>query len=276
VVPANLPALYWRPQRSNADGPAPDDPARVVLVSADAPDEAIPLAATELANGDFLLVPEQQLVAGTRYELRDENPCEGSLEVAPAVTFTAGPEAPLPSTLGALVTAEDGIGSLTVATSSGSCEAPIDADRVDVAVELSPEAAPWRDALHFETLVDGATWGFRSSVTQLLAPGSSPVGRGADLLFHGCVLGADAAPLEAGLPSGEHTVAMRATLPGADLVLEVGSATIDLDCGGSSGAPPGGDEHDGGCTAGAGSSAASLAGLALVGAALARRRRRRG
>src|SRR5262245_28588220 len=85
-VPANLPGIRWYPMRG-FDGDA--DPAKVTLTTVGNPEVAL---AFTLTRG--YLVPDQPLLAGTSYIVRDHNVCLGA--AGPSATFTVGPAAPLP------------------------------------------------------------------------------------------------------------------------------------------------------------------------------------
>jgi hypothetical protein len=86
TIPANAPALYWRPSSD-----ATPDGVRLTP-NGGAP---IPLIAIQEPNG-WLLTPATPLVAGTQYVLEETDGCEQPFRV----TFTAGPTAPLPTSLG--------------------------------------------------------------------------------------------------------------------------------------------------------------------------------
>ena len=207
TVPANVPALHWRPAGS-FDGSAAD-PTKVTLATAAGAPVAITVSPQP--NGDFLLVPTEPLVPGTTYKLRDANACDGV--AGPTSTFVAGPDAPLPTSLGNLGATAQGIAPLEVATVSGSCSSTIEADQVFVEVSLSAEAEPWIHLLHFETIADDAGWRPQQSIIAPLAPGNSWRGRGADLLYSTCASEDDGA--SQGLANGTYDVVLRATLPGA-------------------------------------------------------------
>ena len=272
TVPANLPAIHWRPMYA-FDGTA-SDPAKVKLATAGG--TALAMTATKIANGDYLLVPDQSLVAGTDYVLRDGNTC-GDL-LGPTSTFTAAPAAPLPTALGALTASAQGIAALGVETTSGSCSVQVEADQSLVDLALSADALPWRDAFHFETLADGIAWSPQSSINSPNPPGTSWRGRAADRVYTVCSSPDDS--LSPGLAPGPHAITMRATLPGSPTTLETAAVTVELACGVT---PPDDclttpdrcdpdddDDDGGGCSAG-GSLGAGL-GFVLV-ALLARRRR---
>ncbi len=282
-VPANLPALYWRPV-FGAGAPRPD-PAAVTLAPVDRPDQSIELSPGQTEGGDVVLVPATSLEPGVSYRLADSSVCTGSEESGPESFFEAGDEAPLPESLGELVATDIGVGPISVATASGSCAESIEADRVEIALEPSAGAAPWLELLHFETLVDGDVWQPSSDITVLSPPGASWMGRGRDLVHAACAsdLGQGTSP---GADEGSHEVTMRATLPGTDIALETAAVTVDLRCG--AGGDDGGDtddglddgvdsaDDDGGCSSvGGGSGHAWLLAVLASAAFLSRARRRR-
>jgi hypothetical protein len=281
-VPANLPALYWRPF-FGAGAPLPD-PATVTLARRDRPDQPIELSPSQIENGDVVLVPMTSLEPGVGYRLADSSVCAGSEESGPEILFEAGDEAPLPQSLGELLATDIGVGRVSVATLSGSCAESIEADRVEIALEPSADAAPWLELLHFETLVDGHVWQPSGDITVLSPPGASWMGRGRDLVHASCEpdLGQGTDP---GVDEGSHEVSMRATLPGTDIALETAPVTVDLRCGAGGdddgGADDGADDgddtaDDGGCSSsrGGGGQAGVLAVLASA-ALLSRARGRR-
>lgn len=274
-VPANLPALYWRPL-FGAGAPLPD-PAAVTLAPVDRPDQPIELSPGQTDGGDLVLVPATSLEPGVSYRLADSSVCAGSEESGPEIIFEAGGEAPLPESLGELVATDIGVGSISVATASGSCAESIEADRVEIELEPSADAASWLELLHFETLVDGDVWQPSSDITVLSPPGASWMGRGRDLVHAACEsdLGQGTDP---GADEGSHQVTMRATLPGTDIALETAAVTVDLRCAagdddGDDGPDDGADSaDDGGCSSSGGSGHAGLLAVLASAAFLSRRR----
>ncbi|MBA3394813.1 MAG: hypothetical protein H0T89_19355 [Deltaproteobacteria bacterium] len=86
TIPANAPALYWRPAR-DLGGEVTPDPASVSLTTVDDPDTQISFTATALPSGDFVLALDEPLVPGTRYVLEDLATCGD--EFGPRVGFLA-------------------------------------------------------------------------------------------------------------------------------------------------------------------------------------------
>jgi hypothetical protein len=226
TVPANTPALFWRPLH----GLTTYNPTLVTLTTS----SNISLAFTLTLVGplgyvtqyDHVIVPEQPLVEGTTYTLTDSNVCSSDMIEGPSVTFQAGPAAPMPTELGTLSLTFAGIAPLVVTTSSGSCTAEVEAARTVVTLTLAADALPWRDALHFETLVDGRPWTELNLLTT--PPGSSSQGRGRDLLFRICHT--DDPGVVPGLDGNPHEVSMRATLPGSDVALTTPALSFQLEC----------------------------------------------
>jgi uncharacterized protein (TIGR03382 family) len=273
TVPANLPAIYWRPVQSGVQN-VPPDPSMIVLATTADPQTALPFTATALPNGDYLLVPDAPLVAGTDYTIIDHTACGATPDAGPHVTFHAGAEAPLPASLGTLAIVEHQEDTFSVATARGSCSSEVLGDQARVELTPSDDALAWKDALHYQTLVDGQPWGASASLNATSAPGSSWVGIAVDRLYHVCSTDDDT--IGSGLATGAHEVSMTATLPGSSVAIDAAAVAVDLECSGSgsgsgSDGLDAGDEAEDGCNAGGGSTALPLALFAL----LAIRRRRR-
>ena len=213
------PRVFWRPL---AEGSYPKaDLALVSLVTTTAPSVKLPFTATKIANmsyyAEYLVVPDQPLVAGVTYVFADDNTCS-SYPPTPDVVFQVGPAAPLPSTLGTLSASASDISRFEVWTHSGVCYAEAESASSRIELQFSDDAAPWRDVLRFETFVDGVPWwDARPSVP----------GGGLDLIFRVCY--SEDGGVE-GVEGVVHEVTMRATLPGTDLVLTTPPVTIQLEC----------------------------------------------
>lgn len=205
---------------------------------------------------------------GDRYVLVDQTTCGGAT-IGPSGTFQVASAAPLPASLGVLVESVNRVGPLQVAA-GGPCTTEVDAHQIGIELQLSAEAAAWRDVLHFETLVDGRAW--RASRTpDSPPPGESWRGRGVDLVYRICA--SKDGSVDDGLPEGTHEVVMRATLPGTATVVQSSAVTVQIDCG--AGAPMQ-DGTSGGCDAGGSGSAGGLllGGLGGLAAMVGRRQRR--
>jgi MYXO-CTERM domain-containing protein len=287
TVPANVPGLYWRPRYDSLE---PVAPSSVTLSTAADPGTPLAFTATELSSHNYLLVPDAPLVEGTTYLLTDATACMfgGGGNPSPTVTFTVGPTAPMPTTIGTLAVTDLPVRTDAVASAGGSCS--LDAVVASAAVAIDyvavPSAAPWRDVLHFQTYVDGRPWNGRASILGTFAPGASWVGRGFDRLITVCRVDdpfGDENQVGPQLAEGPHQVEMRATLPGTSLAFSTGARTVTLAC--PTVLPPDGDAgldggsgetgEGGGCCSST-THPGAAAGLAFaVSAWLARRRRAR-
>jgi hypothetical protein len=268
TVPANLPAIYWRPLSGYDTSPA--DPSKVVLARAASPSTPLPFTATQLPDGDYVLVPDQPLTPGTAYVLTDQTTCAG-MAIGPNVTFQVADAAPPPASLGALAETANLVGPLQL-QGGASCSFEVDAHQIGIGLLPGFEATAWRDVLHFETLVDGRVWDTSRSVISAVPPGASWRGRGVDLLYRVCRTDEVGAP--EGLAAGPHEVEMRATLPGSGVVVRSSSLSVHLECAGDG--LPDMDGTDGGCDAGgSGSSGWLLLGSLAAVAGLRRRTARR-
>lgn len=275
-VPANLGALLYR---SNSRLGLPEGFEAPVLVSSDG--TRLPLTVEGGSAEDALLrlLPGAALVPGERYNLEHTSAC-GPLADLPALgPFSVTAPAPLPTQLGQLQVTRWARGPLRLAASA-RCSREVEVSFVDVELTLAAEAEPWREALVFETWVDGRRWDPRAVALDRLPFGSSWLGRGIDRLYVRCE--PDASELyEPGLSAGPHEVELRATLPGTDVVLRTAPIALTLDCaadpatdGDPNALDPGGLATDDGC--GCRSTGDQRAGLALLLLlALARARQRR-
>jgi hypothetical protein len=281
-TPPNAPALavFVPPYWWSAAPPA------VELVRLDSSGAESPVEGT--FDGSLVMLADP-LLPDSRYELRVVAPCgydEGTTEYVHAVQ-TGATEVPLPTALGSLAVGEPFFGMVPVADIHGSCNVPIEAQVVDLEVELAGEAVAWEGLLVWTTRVDGAVW-THSNATITPGnpydgvdeePGGSWIGRGLDRLFVVC---GEHESLR-GLEPGTHVVRMEATVAGTSSVLTTQEITIELSCdgfvpGGERPATPGGEmaAASGTCSAVPGTPASGALGAVLVAsvASLFARRRR--
>lgn len=238
TVPVNVPALVWYPAHAPGAATLPtlsfgsDPDLRFQRLLDDGTVQARLYEAQPQRDLTYFVRPITALMAGERYRMTGVSYCDRN---APRTVgeFFATAAAPLPTDLGALVTAPLDRGDLPVSTASGACSAVVRAAWIDVMVNPTPGATPWRDVFLFETYVDGAAWRPAASAGAAPPPGASWLGRGRDRLFTRC--GApDGGVLDpgafAGLAEGDHTVEFRATLPGVRGVLVSSPLRIRLTC----------------------------------------------
>ena len=270
-VPANVPAFVWRPMQDFASGAQPD-PAQVELVGNGT---TIALTATPRAGGTWTLAPTAPLVVGETYQLVDHSTCEGDPSVTtPSASIHIAAAAPLPTLLGTTNAAIAGIGDVLLATTNGSCSAPLLADRADLTLALAPSALPWRDVLEYSTVVDDELWSQSTALNEPDPLGSSYAGRAKDRVFHACE-DSDAVYTR-GVPEGTHEATIHAKVPNTTLDLVAVSATFPLTCNDPITDPGVVDDpaDGGGCSSGGATGLGGLA-LALVMARSARRTRSR-
>ena len=145
----------------------------------------------------------------------------------PARTFRATAAQPLPRSLGTLIAVSRGTGLLALAHSV-SCDTCVEAERVTVTLDPAPEAEPWLAALHFSTWIDGRQWTPYKDSRPSTYDAGSWFGRGRDVLYRVCRSWLE--PRTRGLSTGEHSVVMKATLPGTDVALETAPVTVRFAC----------------------------------------------
>lgn len=225
-VPANAPALLWMPSKDDfAERPSLDP-------SVTGPDGQ-PVDFTIVggpATGPWQVRLNPPLQMGL-HVFRSESRCPVGPSEDQEFSFRVTPEAPRPTSLGAMRVARAFEGEIRLGTSGGSCDTAIVADTVDVEVDLAPEAEPWKDVLLLETLVDGEPWRPRGSIVQRVPAGASWVGRMRDRVYAVCsVPGAE--PTERGVDEGLHTIEMVARLPGDEaFVIRSEPLSVMFECG---------------------------------------------
>jgi hypothetical protein len=183
--------------------------------------------------------PRQMLELGRTYELRWTDAHCSQLGPAPRARmsrFTVGPEAPLPTRLGAVTVSP----AIRDQRRFSCLPDPVDvvARRVDIAPD--PALAPWLPLTVWEVRADGAAWANgKQGVVSADGTIAKDAHFGGDVgdLYTVCSA-ADDAPT--GLAPGPHHIDVVASLPGSAVTL---SATIEttLSCGSASGcsvAPP--------------------------------------
>lgn len=206
TIPANAPALYWRPSVGQA---APTVKLTVAGTGANVP-------FTEVADGESkVLALAQPLVPGTQYVLEETNECQYQQPIRS--TFTAGATAPLPTTLGTTQREASRRGNVTIATRAGSCSLDVDAAHATITLAHAADATPWKDLLLYETRVDGQGWAPSTAINVTTPVGGSWRGRGRDQLYRLC---ADNHGEGQGLAEGTHQAAFRARLPGSTTSLK--------------------------------------------------------
>ncbi len=225
-VPANLPGVFWH---TDEGVDATLESVRLVRV---ADDYEVPLALVVLGDGRHEIELLEPLAPDAAHTLILGSVCGGSGladDSARQIALETMGERPLPDgSLGELIAGELQHGPLGLASIGGGCSESIESAYVDVAVTLDAVVSPWKDALVYETRVDGSLW---SPVGFLPLPppeGESWLGRAVDRVFATCEDGQDLVDL--GLGEGTHEVEIRARIPGTDITLASTRAEVLLSC----------------------------------------------
>jgi hypothetical protein len=237
-VPANLTAIAWRPGHDydSRDLDAGDTPVTELRLECQTPGEAPRLVALG-AQPDQLSLGAA-LKEGERCELSDRRGlrCDVQRQAASSpelaylagrASFTVTAPAPLPKQLGRVALEPATHTEVGLSTSDGSCTKYHDACVVSGTLVWSAEAEPWRDALLFETTVDGQPWGVDRALQLPDELGALSDGRQRVLLFS---LDERDSSSSRGLERGRHELRVRARLPGQSDWLDGEPATFELDC----------------------------------------------
>lgn len=131
--------------------------------------------------------PMTPLTVGHAYAMTGLNKCEHPRSLPPSRTdqFVVTAAQPLPTALGRLIVSDRVRGELTI-EADGACSERVEAVWVDLRIEYDPTARPYRDAMLYETYVDGELWAPKDNVLSHHAPGASWIGRGTDRLYVQC------------------------------------------------------------------------------------------
>jgi MYXO-CTERM domain-containing protein len=235
-VPANIAAVGWTPGydvSASSDAGAGALPAlpRFECRAANGTSRTVRFEALPAERPDHLKLSEP-LVAGEHCTITSGIDCAADDQpkyLNGYAEFDVIDAQPVPE-LGLIAVTSSTIGAVNVAANA-SCSEPIRSCTVNTSLEWTQANAPWRDVMMFETIVDGepfSIWHDQITANEL---GGLYRGRERDVVF---------APLGdipenvhdfRQLELGEHTLAIRARLPGSDVIMETPSVTIELDCG---------------------------------------------
>lgn len=241
TIPENTPALAWRPPIDfMAPGDSPRPALTVSRIDGDAP-VVVEHEEEDAADG-WVWIRLSQWHEGARYRVEVAADCGPD-----AVELEVGPAAPLPDSLGQVVTPGPARQDLTVATVSGSCVTEIPAMVLPVSLEPDDSVRPWAELLLFQTMVDGEPWAPSWSLGPV-EPHDELQGSD-DLVFTECEpdpgQSVDDGALHDGVDPGEHAIRIDATLPGHAGTLQSGELISHLSCeardGGGGGCSASGD-----------------------------------
>lgn len=233
-VPANIAAIAWDPGydvEDDVDG-APRLP-RLECVAADGGRRELGLVALPEDRPDHLALSEP-LVAGERCTLQsgvqDCSVDSNASHLQASAEFEVAESSPIPETLGLIAVSGPTLTDVEVAADA-SCSEDVLACVLRTSVVFSNAALPWKDALLYETLVDGepfSTWR-HLALPDALGGLYSSRDEGAVYVLVGEI--PDNVSTLSELAAGEHTLSIRASLPGGEVVLTTPEVNINLDCG---------------------------------------------
>ena len=248
-VPANLPALTWTYGLGTYVTPADQLPEPTVTeVLGDGAEQELPITIERGAPNVIRF--GRTLTPGATYRIAISHGCSRRVNAgAPldihTTVLVAGPEAPIPSTLGSIDVSVATRGMRMPWTSSGTCVHEANVVTRDLILELSDEAFPWRRALVL-------TWSSASGLADVdwyedLAVERAEADEWLQSIemspYHVCTT--DDPGQEEGMSEGEHAATVHATIPGSDDIIASSRAVFDLTCdsspdeslGGGSGEP---------------------------------------
>ncbi|RKH18536.1 hypothetical protein D7V77_34060 [Corallococcus sp. CA041A] len=190
-----------------------------------------------LANGGrrtHVVVPKAPLVPGTQYRIEAKGLCQYQETQTQSATFTAGPELPLPTTLGTLSVDTPSRGAFPVFGDS-NCGSPQEGDATTLRFTPSPELVPFLPWVHWAVEVDGQPWSFANhhglTSTGEDNPDSHKYEYNRQLLFLYTVCTTyNPPPPGLGLTPGSHRATLRGTLEHADITLPPLSVDFELRC----------------------------------------------
>jgi hypothetical protein len=196
----------------------------------------LPIAVTPLPGGDALIAVDEPLQPGAQYRFGAMQPIfdshggyTGDREAVEATVTVSETAFDLGDAPMQLVSGSPTTQTLQLAM-GGSCSRDTVAAQQSIEVALPDHLEPFRDAVHYTTVVDGSqVWAPRNSMCQFPDPGSSWEGRGRDRIYAEC--GGDALLWDPdGLSPGSHRVYVEAEIPGTDLRWRSDEMELDLRC----------------------------------------------
>lgn len=179
------------------------------------------------ADKQRFFAPSKPLAPGP-YTARVATACAGAGIADGFLTspLTVTDAAPLPTSVGSLAVASASREATRADTSSGSCTEPVDAAVVDLSLTTSPELERYRDAVAWETWVDGRFW-WRAEGRLSPTEGQA---HGVLRVFAACD-GMTPRGRHPGLSEGPHDIALRAHLVGYDEPISPATIRVHVSCG---------------------------------------------
>jgi hypothetical protein len=251
LIPSNSPGLLWWGEFRGSNGTDQDLPVQIASASGEPLPVEYELVSKGQPQGLWLFRPRNGFKIGKSYVFTTRQICSNLLRLIPRPKSSSGqpsseqpdddlgseqrinvtvsdqaavsPGFPLALKIGEPITDALGIAA------GVSCGVSVNAAQLSIEMVLPEAMRAFIDQLYFETIIDGTDrWSPSASICSLVLPGASWRGRGVDLLFSVC--GETPALATEGLASGRHTVEMRASLPGTNVLAATSKVEIELRC----------------------------------------------
>lgn len=231
LIPSNSRGLLWWGKFEGSTGKDQGLPVQIASASGEPLPIEYELVSKDPPRSLWLFRPRDGFKIGKIYVFTTKRTVEffdteeeQRLSVTVSDKAAVSPAGPVALKIGKPV-----IHALQVAA-GGSCMALITADQLPIEMDLPHGMAEFRDQLYFETIIDGTNrWTPADSLCRTIVPGASWRGKGVDLLFSDC--GPPSFMDDRGLAVGRrHTVQMRASLPGTDVLVMTSKVEVVLWC----------------------------------------------
>lgn len=229
-LPAESTGIYWYGSSEVSES---DDPPsfRIVEISSGGK-RALAIALTRVLTDHsrslWLVSPREPMHSADQYEFSTSLTVGGSEQ---RLLLTRGPT-PLrmPAEPPTLELSSMKLGELKLAAAA-SCSTVAEVVYVSLEMKLPPEIEPFREQLFYETRVDGKhKWVADESMCAPRIPGRGRHGPGRDIVFALCE--GRGSVLPGGLGPAQHSVSMRAYLPGTPFDVRTPEVLVRLECAG--------------------------------------------
>jgi hypothetical protein len=251
LIPSNSPGLLWWGEFEGANGTDQDLPVQIAGASGEPLPVEYELLSKDQPRWLWLFRPRDGFKIGKGYVFTTRQRCSSLFRLIPRAKSSTGqpsseqPDGDLGSEQRINVTVSDqaaisptGPVALKIGepitdvlgiAAGVSCVVSVNAAQLPIEMVLPESMRAFRDQLYFETIIDGTDrWSPTATICSLVLPGASWQGKGVDLLFSIC--GDTPALAHGGLTSGRHTVEMRASLPGTNVLAATSKVEIELRC----------------------------------------------